>query len=99
MFPLRDDNPALQTSIATFAIIGLNLASWAFLQGLGSEPNLSVSVCTLGVIPGELLGTVAAGTQVPMGNASCILGPEPNWLTPFSSMFMHGGWMHILGNL
>jgi membrane associated rhomboid family serine protease len=99
MFPLRDDNPALETSIATFAIIGLNLASWAFLQGLGSEPSLSVSVCTLGVIPGELLGTVAPGTQVPMGIAPCVLGPEPNWLTPFSSMFMHGGWMHILGNL
>ena len=100
MFPLRDDNPAVDTSVATFAIIGLNLAAWGLLQGFGTDPALTTSVCTLGVIPGELLGTVPAGTQVPMGpGAACVLSPEPNWLTPLSSMFMHGGWFHILGNL
>lgn len=99
MFPLRDDNPTVATSVATFGIIGLNVAAWALLQGLGSEPALSGSVCTLGVIPGELLGTVPAGTTVPLGpNAACTI-TEPDWVTPFSSMFMHGGWMHILGNL
>jgi membrane associated rhomboid family serine protease len=99
MFPLRDDNPALESSVATLSIIALNLVAWAWLQKLGSEPGLSLSVCTLGVIPGELLGTAMPGTQVPMGAASCVLGPEPNWLTPISSMFMHGGWFHILGNM
>ncbi len=100
MFPLRDDNPALRTSVATFSIIGLNLAAWALLQGLGTDPALSSSVCSLGVIPGELLGTAAPGTQVPLGpGVACVLSAEPNWLTPLSSMFMHGGWFHILGNL
>ena len=35
MFPLRDDNPTIHTSVATFTIIGLNVATWIFLQGLG----------------------------------------------------------------
>jgi membrane associated rhomboid family serine protease len=99
MFPLRDDNPTLGTSFATFLIIGLNAAAWIFVQGLGMEPALSTSVCRLGVIPGDLLGLVAPGTRVALGpGAQCVLG-EPNWLTPFTSMFMHGGWFHIVGNL
>jgi membrane associated rhomboid family serine protease len=28
-----------------------------------------------------------------------VISGDPNWLTPFTSMFMHGGWFHILGNL
>jgi membrane associated rhomboid family serine protease len=52
------------------------------------------------VIPGELLGTVAPGTQVPLGaHSSCVVTGSPDWLTPITSMFMHGGWFHIIGNL
>ncbi len=100
MFPLRDDNPTLGTSIATFAIIGLNAAAWLLVQRLGSEPALAQSICTLGVIPGDLLGIAAPGTRVPLGlDAVCVLGGTPNWTTVLTSMFMHGGWLHILGNL
>jgi membrane associated rhomboid family serine protease len=100
MIPLRDDNPTLQTSVATFAVIGLNLAAWVFVQGLGSEPALTRSVCQLGAIPGELLGRLPAGTQVPLGpRAACVLSGEPNWITVVTSMFMHGGWFHIIGNM
>ncbi|MDH5306301.1 MAG: rhomboid family intramembrane serine protease [Myxococcales bacterium] len=100
MFPLRDDNPTLGTSVATFAIIGMNIAAWIFVQGLGSEPALSQSICELGAIPGDLLGTLPHGTVVPMGQGmSCVIGGDPNWLTPLTSMFLHGGWFHIIGNL
>jgi membrane associated rhomboid family serine protease len=100
MFPLRDDNPTLSTSVATLAIIAANVASWLLVQGLGVEPALSQSVCTLGAIPGDLLGTVAEGTRVPLGRGAwCVIGGPPNWASPFTSMFMHGGWFHILGNL
>ncbi len=100
MFPIRDDNPTLHASAATFAIIGLNALAWIFVQGMGTEPALSRSVCELGAIPGELLGRVAAGTQVPLGpHASCVIEAGPRWVTTLTSMFMHGSWFHIIGNL
>jgi membrane associated rhomboid family serine protease len=100
VFPLRDDNPTLGSSLAVFAIIGLNIAVWFLVQGMGSEPALSSSVCRLGAIPGELLGRLSPGTQVPMGERlACVIEGRANWWTPFTSMFMHGGWFHIIGNL
>ncbi len=44
MFPLRDDNPTLGTSVVTFLIIGLNAATWIFVQGLGSDLSLAASI-------------------------------------------------------
>jgi membrane associated rhomboid family serine protease len=100
MFPLRDENPKLATSLATFLIIGINLAVWTFVQGLGTEPSLSKSVCDFGASPGELLERVAAGTVVPLGsNIGCVIESPPNWWSPLTSMFMHGGWFHIIGNM
>ena len=100
MFPLRDDNPHFLTPFVTYGIIAANVLAWAVLQGLGSEPLLSSSVCRLGLIPGELLQTVQPGARFPVGeNAVCILGDMPAWYTPLTSMFMHGGWLHLIGNM
>ncbi len=100
MFPLRDENTSLLTPIGTYLILALNLLSWFLVQGLGSEPSLTTSVCEYGLIPGELLGRLPVGSQVPMGSQlSCVLGYGESWLTPLSSMFMHGSWVHIIGNL
>jgi len=98
MFPLRDDNPTLSPAFATIILIVLNAIAWGFLQGFGSEPFLSRSVCELGVIPAELLGRVRPGTAVQLGNASCVLG-DTGWYTVLTSMFMHGSWFHIVGNM
>ncbi len=100
MFPLRDDNPHFLTPYATYAIIALNALAWLLVQGLGTEPTLASSVCRLGLIPGELLQTAPAGTRVQLGpGAFCELGNSPAWYTLLTSMFMHGGWMHIIGNM
>lgn len=100
MFPLRDDNPTLHTSIATFLVIGLNVMAWIFIQGLGFDPMHAKSVCRFGLIPGELLGLLPAGTRIPVAQGlACIVTAHPNWLTPITSMFMHGGWFHIIGNM
>lgn len=101
MFPLRDDNPTLATPVATFLLVALNVAAWVLLQGLGTEPGLTHSVCRLGLIPGELLGLVPDGLRVPLGPGGfCELHPgHANWLTPLSSMFLHGGWFHLIGNM
>src|SRR5262249_7154306 len=99
LIPLRDDNPTLGTSVATLVLIGANLATWVFVQGLGIEPMLARSVCELGAIPGELLRKVPPGVVVPLGpGLQCVLG-DTSWYTLVTSMFMHGGWFHILGNM
>jgi len=100
MFPYRDDNPTLATPVATFLLIGANVVVWVLVQGMGAEPHLSRSVCELGLIPGEFLGLVPQGATVPMGNQTvCMLGDEQTWFTPLTSMFLHGGWFHLIGNM
>jgi membrane associated rhomboid family serine protease len=99
-FPVRDDNPTLDASVATIALIGTNLATWALVQGLGSEARLAASVCQLGAIPGELLGTVPPGTSTSLGGGyACVIDGHADWATVVTSMFMHGGWLHLLGNM
>lgn len=100
MFPYRDDNPTLRTPVVTIGVIALNTAVWVLVQGMGTDPRLTRSVCELGLIPGELLHTVPAGTAVPLGpGARCVLGYGAAWFTPLSSMFLHGSWFHLLGNM
>ncbi len=100
MFPIRDDNPCFLTPYATYGIIAINVIAWLLVQGMGSEPMLSGSVCRLGLIPGQLLQTVPAGMQLQIGpNSVCVLGDTSSWYTTITSMFMHGGWLHIIGNM
>ncbi len=100
MFPYRDDNPTLHTPFVTLILIGINLAVWVLVQGMGAEPLLSRSVCELGLIPGEFLGNLPMGATVPMGpHTVCVMGDEQTWFTPLTSMFLHGGWFHLIGNL
>ena len=100
MFPLRDDNPQILRPIATCLIVACNLAAWFYLQGGGAEPALSSSVCRLGLTPGVLVQSIPAGTSLSMGpGAVCVAGEIPAWQTAVSSMFLHGGWLHLLGNV
>ncbi len=100
MFPIRDDNPTLRAPVVTYGLIALNVAVWVLVQGMGTEPRLIQSVCELGMIPGELFQRLAAGTQVPVGpGVACVLGDSSPWWTPLTSMFLHGGWLHLIGNM
>ncbi len=86
----------------TYLIIAVNVVAWIWLQGAGlNEPQLAASVCNLGLVPGELTHLAQLGTAVPLGDGmACIVDDEAiNVLTPLTSMFLHGGWMHLLGNL
>lgn len=102
MFPLHDDNPTLRTPVVTYAIVALNFAAWVFLQGAGfSQISLAASVCNLGLVPGEItkLAPVGAAIAIAPGIA-CVVDTQPiNAFTPLISMFLHGGWLHLLGNL
>jgi membrane associated rhomboid family serine protease len=100
MFPYRDDNPTLATPVVTVLLILANVAVWVLIQGMGNEPLLSRSVCELGLIPGEFLGRLPEGFRVPLGPATaCVLSEERSWFTPLTSMFLHGGWFHLIGNM
>lgn len=73
---------------------------WIFIQGLGTNPALGISICRFGVIPGELLQIITPGTRIPMGaGLACVINSSPNWFTVITSMFMHGGWFHLIGNM
>ena len=100
MLPIRDENPTQHIPWVTYGLIALNVASWALLQRLGTRPALTHSILEFGLIPGELLGTVDAGTRVQAGPGLVYtVSATPNWLSPVTSMFMHGGWFHLLANL
>lgn len=101
MFPYKDDNPTLRTPVITYALITANLAVWLLVQGAGaSELTLVRSVCELGLIPGEFLGRLPPGTVVPAGRGTaCVIEATGAWWTPLTSMFLHGGWFHLIGNM
>jgi membrane associated rhomboid family serine protease len=93
MLPLRDDNPHFLFPFATLGLIGLNLYCWVTLQGLGMGDSLQASVCEWGLIPAELLHR-----PVRAAGAMCDIG-APHWLDVVTSMFLHGGWGHLIGNM
>lgn len=100
MIPLKDENPTVLPPIVTLGLIGVTSLVWLFVQGAGTEPALASSVCRLGLIPGELLGRVSEGVAIPLGGGlSCRLGSPGAWHTVLSSMFLHGSWFHLLGNM
>jgi len=100
VFPYHDENETRRTPVVTILLIAVTVVTWLIVQGAGTEELLARSVCNLGLIPGELTASLPAGTQFPMGDRwVCVTDPGlqlPNVLT---SMFLHGSWMHLLGNM
>lgn len=97
--PYYDENPRIRPPYVTIALIAVTVLVWLLVQGAGTEPVLTRSVCELGMIPGELTGR-AAGAAVELRNGmTCVLGREPHWQTVVFTMFLHGGWFHLIGNL
>ncbi len=101
MIPIGDDNPTLRFPVVTVLLLVTLGLVWIFVQGAGLDPmRLSATVCNLGLVPGELTGRAEVGTAVPLGmGLYCVVDRDPiNVLTPLLSMFLHGGWAHLLGN-
>ena len=105
VLPLYDDNSDRQTTpFVNYAIIALNIFVFVVLQGLGSNDQFTYSFST---VPAEILQghdiVTPARTVEYMGQRMIIpgLGPTPGsvYFTLFTSMFMHGGFAHIAGNM
>src|SRR5919201_2681154 len=100
MFPYRDENETQRPAIVTGTVIGLNVLSWFVIQGAGTTISLAASVCNLGLIAGELTSSLPPGTRFPMGEGLvCVTDPGRQPFNLISSMFLHGSWMHLLGNM
>ena len=94
MFPIRDENPQINVPYVTYAFIALNVVAWLGLQGMGVEPALSQSICQFGLIPADLSSQESL-RAAPM----CAIDGNPDWYSLVSSVFMHGSWMHLIGNM
>ena len=82
------------------ALIALCVVAWLFVQGAGTDVALATAVCNLGLIPGELTGMLRAGVGFEMGDGLvCLTDPGRQSSNIFTSMFLHGGWMHLIGNM
>jgi rhomboid family protein len=100
MFPYRDENQTQRTPIVNYLLIALNIIVWLFVEGAGSPLALARAVCDLGLIPGELTGALPPGTRFPMGDGlMCLTDPGRQISHVFTSMFLHGSWMHLIGNM
>lgn len=89
MIPLRDDNPTETRPVVTVTI--LSSVALVFLWQLSFGPRGGEAIVyALGLIPGVLFGQHELPAE---------LAIVPPSVTIFTSMFMHGGWMHLLGNM
>jgi membrane associated rhomboid family serine protease len=100
MIPYHDENATSRLAIVTLAIIGLCAFAWLVVQGAGAELELARSVCNLGLIPGELTLALRPGMRMPLGEGLyCVIDPGRQSANIISSMFLHGSWMHLIGNM
>jgi membrane associated rhomboid family serine protease len=100
VFPYHDENETQRPAYVTVAIIVINVLTWLLVQGAGTELPLASSVCDLGLIPAELTATAPPGVGFPMGDGLvCQTDPGRQTSHVLTSMFLHGSWMHLLGNM
>jgi rhomboid family protein len=96
MIPLRDTVPSMRFPAVTIGLIVANVCMFLFELGVSTR-GLDVIFYQWGIVPCTFTRTCQARILTPGGFRSVAL--HPNYLTLLSSMFLHGGWMHIIGNM
>jgi membrane associated rhomboid family serine protease len=113
VFPLKDNIPTDRFPVVTVAIIAICVAVFIWQQPSGFSTVNDKKVVEYGAIPYEIThpGKHCELTQAPSEIApaasttgvACTSGnPDnqpPTWMTIFTAMFMHGGFLHIIGNM
>jgi membrane associated rhomboid family serine protease len=90
MLPIGDDDgTARGAHVVTIGLIVLNVLAFFVELGQGSEGALQSFITSWGVVPREY----SVGHDIPPTI------PLPYWSTLITSMFLHGGWMHLGGNM
>lgn len=88
MIPLHDDNPTQIKPLVTVIIIMACVAIFFWQLSLGVHGQRAI--VSLGVIPAVLFSHADLPPE---------LAVVPAWTTILTSMFLHGGWMHLIGNM
>ena len=113
MIPLRDENPTRRFSLITILLIAACVLVWIFVQGAGTRPDdtrftLQAAAIPCEVVEGrplsreEILDTFRGqdSTACQEEEAGPPAFPGKNvYLAVLSSMFLHGSWIHLLGNM
>jgi membrane associated rhomboid family serine protease len=86
--PIRDDAPTVRTPLVTVGIMAANIITFVLTYFQGPQAFEMITF-KYGFIPAEFIQDVEVTP----------LMPAPSYLTAFTSMFMHGGWMHLIGNM
>lgn len=89
MIPLHDDNPTELVPLFTIFFIAICILVFFWQVSLGGQGN-QAAIYSLGVIPAVLLNKISLPAELAL---------IPAELTVFTSMFMHGGFMHLAGNM
>lgn len=101
MIPIGDQDENTGLPYVNLAIIAINVLVFVLLQLPSDAFTMGFSVIPKEITHGiDLVGPVQV--QLPDGTTAGIdeaAGPSPIWLTLFTSMFMHGGWAHLGGNM
>ena len=102
MIPLRDDNPTSTKPVVTFVLIAVCVGVY-LLQSSGKGAIDGVT-SGLSMVPARVSGESDVVLSMPLGmgrSASVELQPAwvPEWLTLLTCTFVHGSWLHLLGNL
>ena len=87
-FPIRDDNPTRARPIISYIVLALCMSVFFWQISLGDAQR--DAILALGMVPVRLFAPEAA-----YGLPNVI----PAWMTLISSMFLHGGFMHLAGNM
>ncbi|HZP17798.1 MAG TPA: rhomboid family intramembrane serine protease, partial [Terriglobales bacterium] len=92
MIPIRDDQPSFSTPFVNYFLIGLNILVFLFELSISLEGRraLNAFVFQFGIVPIHFERALMGSTHLPL---SAIL------LTILTSMFLHGGWLHVIGNM
>ena len=107
ILPIGDDNTGRTTApVVNYAIIAVNLLVFIFLQGMGTNDRFTYAFSTVPeeIVTGRDITTRPRVVEEPVTRQRMEvpgLQPTPGsvYLTLLTSMFMHGGWAHILGNM